>query len=104
MAKWYMNNPKAHKRSYGRKVGKNTFRQFKIQSGKRRNWLDKSNIFYLYAHRRRDVLCDHPWRTVSPILCPEHISKTASYGYEISWVDRSHQGRVQCTGTITLAC
>ena len=57
-------------------------------------------------------------QAASPILCPEQISKTggvphslsraylqdyASYGYEISWVDRS-QGGVQCTGTITLAC
>ena len=32
------------------------------------------------------------------------IQDYASYGYETSWVDRSHQGRVQCTGTITLAC
>ena len=37
-----------------------------------------------------------------PLLCPEHISKT-SYGYEMSWVDRSHQGGVQCAGIITLA-
>ena len=43
-------------------------------------------------------------RAASPILCLEHISKTASYGYETSWVDRSHQGGVQCTGTITLTC
>ena len=28
----------------------------------------------------------------------------ASYGYEISWVVRSHQGGVQCTGIITLTC
>ena len=27
-----------------------------------------------------------------------------SYGYETSWVDRSHQGGVQCIETITLAC
>ena len=26
----------------------------------------------------------------------------ASYGYEILWVDRSHQGGVQCTWTLTL--
>ena len=36
-------------------------------------------------------------------FCPEHISKTTSYGYEILWVDRSHQGGVQCTWTVTLA-
>ena len=27
----------------------------------------------------------------------------ASYSYEISWVDRSHQGGVRCTETVTLA-
>ena len=41
--------------------------------------------------------------------CPHSLSGAylqdyASYGYEISWVDRSHQGGVQCTGIITLAC
>ena len=36
------------------------------------------NIFsFLYAHWRRDVLCYHRGgRAASPILCPEHISKT----------------------------
>ena len=44
-------------------------------------------------------------QAASPILCPEHNLKDyASYGYETSWVDRSHQGGVQCTGTITFAC
>ena len=36
-------------------------------------------------------------------FCPEHISKTILASYEISWVDRSHQGGVQCAGIITLA-
>ena len=27
-----------------------------------------------------------------------------SYGYEVLWVDRSHQGDVQCTWTLNLAC
>ena len=35
-----------------------------------------SILSFLYTRRRWDVLCDHPWRAVSPILCPEHISKT----------------------------
>ena len=33
-----------------------------------------------------------------------YLQDYASYGYEILWVDRSHQGGVQCTGTITLSC
>ena len=37
-----------------------------------------TNIFsYLYARRRRDVLCYHLGEGgASPILCPEHSSKT----------------------------
>ena len=34
-------------------------------------------------------------------LCGSYLLDYASYGFEISWVDRSHQGGVQCTGTIT---
>ena len=30
-------------------------------------------------------------------LSGAHLQDYASYGYEISWVDRSHQGGVQCT-------
>ena len=37
-------------------------------------------------------------------LSGAYLQDYASYGNEISWVDRSHQGGVQCTGTITLAC
>ena len=37
-------------------------------------------------------------------LSGAYLQDYASYGYETSWVDRSHQDRVQCTGTITLAC
>ena len=37
-------------------------------------------------------------------LSGAYLQDYASYGYETLWVDRSHQGRVQCTGTITLAC
>ena len=37
-------------------------------------------------------------------LSGAYLQDYASYGYETSWVDRSHQGGVQCTGTITLAC
>ena len=41
--------------------------------------------------------------------CPHSLSRAylqnyASYSYEISWVDRSHQGGVQCTEIITLSC
>ena len=37
------------------------------------------NFCFLYARRRRDLLCYHLWLAggrASPILCPEHISKT----------------------------
>ena len=37
-------------------------------------------------------------------LSGAYLQDYASYGYEISWVDRSHQGGVQCTGIKTLAC
>ena len=37
-------------------------------------------------------------------LTGAYLQDYASYIYETSWVDRSHQGGVQCTGTITLAC
>ena len=37
-------------------------------------------------------------------LSGAYLKDYASYCYETSWVDRSHQGGVQCTGTITLAC
>ena len=58
----------------------------------------------LYAYRRRDVLCDQPWRAAFPhSLSGAYLLEYASYGYEISWVERSYQGRVHCTGTITLA-
>ena len=61
---------------------------------------------FLYVRRRRDVLCYHPWRAggVPHSLSGAYLQDYASYGYKTSWVDRSHQGRVQCTGTITLAC
>ena len=41
----------------------------------------------------------HTW-----ILSGAYLQNDTSYGYEILWVDRSHQGGVQCTWTITLAC
>ena len=41
----------------------------------------------------------HTW-----ILSGAYLQKHTSYGYEILWVDRSHQGGVQCTWTITVAC
>ena len=37
-------------------------------------------------------------------LSGAYLQDCASYGYETSWVDRSHQGGVHCTGTITLTC
>ena len=61
--------------------------------------------FLLFIHpSNMDVLCYHPWWAGG---VPHSLSGAyayASYGYETSWMDRSHQGRVQCTRTITLAC
>ena len=37
-------------------------------------------------------------------LSGAYLQDYASYGYEISLVVRSHEGGVQCTGIITLAC
>ena len=49
---------------------------------------------------------DHPWRAgdVPHSLSGAYLQDYASYGYEISWVDRSYQDGVQCTGTVTVAC
>ena len=33
-----------------------------------------------------------------------YLQDYPSYSYETLWVNRSHQGGVQCTGAITLAC
>ena len=66
----------------------------------------KSIFSFFYARQRRDVLCYHPWRMggVPHSLSGAYLQDYASYGYETSWVDRSHQGGVQCTGTITFTC
>ena len=37
-------------------------------------------------------------------LSGAYLQDYASYGYEILWMDRSHQGEVQCRGIITLTC
>ena len=65
-------------------------------------------LVFLYTCRRRDV-CYHPWQAggraggVPHSLSGAYLQDYVSYSYETSWVDRSHQGGVQCTGTITLA-
>ena len=62
---------------------------------------------FLYACRRQNVLWDHLWRLGGRrphSLSGAYLQDYASYCYEISWVDRSHQGGVQSTGIITLAC
>ena len=41
----------------------------------------------------------HTW-----ILSRAYLQNYTSYGYEILWVDRSHQEGVQCIWTVTLAC
>ena len=69
-------------------------------------WYCNCHVF-LYARRRRDVVWDHPWQAggwaASTSLSGAYLQNYSSYGYEISWVDRSHQGGVQCAGIITLA-
>ena len=60
---------------------------------------------FLYPCQRRDVLWDHPWRpsrhlggqAASSSLSGAYLQNYTSYGYEILWVDRSYQGRVQRT-------
>ena len=42
-------------------------------------------------------------RAASTSLSGAYLQNSSSYGYEISWVDRSHQEGVQCAGIITLA-
>ena len=47
-----------------------------------------------------NILWDHPWRTgghpagraVSSSLSGAYLQNYPSYGYELLWVDRSHQG------------
>ena len=41
----------------------------------------------------------HTW-----FLSGAYLQNYISYGYEILWVNRSHQGGVQCTWTLALAC
>ena len=45
----------------------------------------------------------HGGRAASTSLSGAYLKNYSSYGYEISWVDRSHQEGVQCAGIITLA-
>ena len=68
--------------------------------------------FLFFIHPlRQDVLWDYTWLAgggqvggVPYSLSGAYLLNYTSYGYETSWVDRSHEGRVQCTGIITLAC
>ena len=67
------------------------------------------------AYNKQCLLFIRPSKTGlimgSPLACGvpyslsgAYLQDYASYGYEILWVDRSYQGGVQCTGTVTLAC
>ena len=54
---------------------------------------------FLYARRRRDVLCERASRRVgmraaSSSLSGAYLQNYTSYGYEMLWVDRSHQGGI----------
>ena len=57
-----------------------------------------------YFHRPSPFYTAVEDRTYYVITRGAYLQDYASYGYEISWVYRSHLGAVQCTGTITLAC
>ena len=37
-------------------------------------------------------------------LSGAYLQNYTSFGYKTSWLDRSQEGGVQCTGIITLAC
>ena len=43
-------------------------------------------------------------QAASSSLSGAYLQNYSTKGYEISWVDRSHPGGVQCEGIITLAC
>ena len=57
-------------------------------------------ICFLYARGRGDILWDHPWHAggwvggVPHSLSGAYLQNYSSYGHEISWVDRSHEGGV----------
>ena len=57
----------------------------------------EDGTYYVITHGRRAGGVPHS-------SSGAYLQDYASYSYETSWVDRSHQVRVQCTGTITLAC
>ena len=63
---------------------------------------------FLYVRRRQDVLCDHRLRaggwTASSSMSGAYLQNYTSYGYEMLWVERSHQGVVQCPRTSILSC
>ena len=60
--------------------------------------------FYTPVEDRTYYVITRGGRAASPhSLSGAYLQDYASCGYETSWVDRSHQGGVQCTGTITLA-
>ena len=72
-------------------------------------WVDRSHQGGVQCTRTITLACFifqllpfvyfHTW-----FLSGAYLQNCISYGYEILWVDRSHQGRVQCTWTVTLAC
>ena len=57
----------------------------------------KDGTYYVITRGAREGGVPHS-------LSKAHLQDYASYGNETSWVDRSHQGGMQCTGTITPAC
>ena len=66
----------------------------------------KTCVPLLYACRRQDIIMLSPRGGraggVPYSLSGAYLQDYDSYGYETSLVDRSHQGGVLCTGTLTL--
>ena len=58
--------------------------------------------FLLFIRPSKRCIMGSPGEGGSHSLSGAYLQDYASYDYEISWVGRSHQNRVQCTGTITL--
>ena len=64
----------------------------------------KQFLLFIHPSKKGRIMLSPVAGGVPHSLSGAYLQDYASYGYETSWVDRSHQNRVQCTGTITLAC
>ena len=77
-----------------------------LLGGKQRKKFNFQHFFLFIRLSKTGRIMGSPmagWRAASTSLSGAYLQNYSSYGYEISWVDRSHQGGVQCAGIITLA-